>query len=209
VSLEGTIERVNGSLVVAKFNEEPKIGDLIEVGNLRLMGEIVRLSADTAYIQCFEVTSGIRPGEPVIDTGRPLVAELGPGIMGAIVDGVERSETQLWELTGPFVSRGTNIVPINREKVWSFKATVKPGDEVIGGDIIGTVQETPSFEHRVMVPPNQSGTIKSIKSGDFTVEDVVGELETSSGVVPLSMMQIWPVRIRRPIKERLPLDSPS
>jgi len=208
VSLEGTIERVNGSLVVAKFNEEPKIGDLIEVGNLRLMGEIVRLSADTAYIQCFEVTSGIRPGEPVIDTGRPLVAELGPGIMGAIVDGVERSETQLWELTGPFVSRGTNIVPINREKVWSFKATVKPGDEVIGGDIIGTVQETPSFEHRVMVPPNQSGTIKSIKSGDFTVEDVVGELETSSGVVPLSMMQIWPVRIRRPIKERLPLEQP-
>ncbi len=208
MSLEGTIERVNGSLVVAKFNEEPKIGDLIEVGNLRLMGEIVRLSADTAYIQCFEVTSGIRPGEPVIDTGRPLVAELGPGIMGAIVDGVERSETQLWELTGPFVSRGTNIVPINREKVWSFKATVKPGDEVIGGDIIGTVQETPSFEHRVMVPPNQSGTIKSIKSGDFTVEDVVGELETSSGVVPLSMMQIWPVRIRRPIKERLPLEQP-
>jgi len=208
VSLEGTIERINGSLVVAKFNEEPKIGDLIEVGNLRLMGEIVRLSADTAYIQCFEVTSGIRPGEPVIDTGRPLVAELGPGIMGAIVDGVERSETQLWELTGPFVSRGTNIVPINREKVWSFKATVKPGDEVIGGDIIGTVQETPSFEHRVMVPPNQSGTIKSIKSGDFTVEDVVGELETSSGVVPLSMMQIWPVRIRRPIKERLPLEQP-
>jgi len=106
------------------------------------------------------------------------------------------------------VSRGTNIVPINREKVWSFKATVKPGDEVIGGDIIGTVQETPSFEHRVMVPPNQSGTIKSIKSGDFTVEDVVGELETSSGVVPLSMMQIWPVRIRRPIKERLPLEQP-
>ncbi|HUS77157.1 MAG TPA: V-type ATP synthase subunit A [Patescibacteria group bacterium] len=208
MSLEGTIERINGSLVVAKFNEEPKIGDLIEVGNLRLMGEIVRLSADTAYIQCFEVTSGIRPGEPVIDTGRPLVAELGPGIMGAIVDGVERSETQLWELTGPFVSRGTNIVPINREKVWSFKATVKPGDEVIGGDIIGTVQETPSFEHRVMVPPNQSGTIKSIKSGDFTVEDVVGELETSSGVVPLSMMQIWPVRIRRPIKERLPLEQP-
>jgi V/A-type H+-transporting ATPase subunit A len=208
MSQEGTIERINGSLVIAKFDEEPKIGDLIEVGNLRLMGEIVRLSKETAYIQCYEVTSGIGPGEPVIDTGRPLVAELGPGIMSTIVDGIERSETQLWELTGPFVSRGTNIVPINREKVWSFKAKVKPGDEVIGGDIIGTIQETPSFEHRVMVPPNQSGTIKSMKSGGFTVEEVVGELETSSGVIPLKMMQIWPVRIGRPIKERLPLEQP-
>jgi V/A-type H+-transporting ATPase subunit A len=208
VSLEGTIERINGSLVIAKFEEEPKIGDLIEVGDLRLMGEIVRLSEDTAYIQCYEVTSGIGPGEPVFDTGRPLVAELGPGIMSTIVDGVERSETQLWELTGPFVSRGTNIVPINREKVWSFKAKVKPGDEVIGGDVIGTVQETPSFEHRVMVPPNQSGKIKSIKSGDFTVEETVGELETTNGVMPLKMMQIWPVRIGRPINERLPLEQP-
>jgi len=208
MSMEGTIERINGSLVIAKFDEAPKIGDLVEVGDLRLMGEIVRLSEETAYIQCYEVTSGIRPGEPVIDTGRPLVAELGPGIMSMIVDGVERSQTKLWELTGPFVSRGTNIVPLDREKIWPFKATVKPGDEVIGGDIIGTVQETPSFEHRVMVPPNQSGTIKSIKSGDFTVEETVGELETSDGVVPLRMMQIWPVRIGRPIKERLPLEQP-
>jgi V/A-type H+-transporting ATPase subunit A len=208
MSLVGTIERINGSLVVAKFEEEPKIGDLIEVGNLQLMGEIVRLSEETAYIQCYEVTSGIRPGEPVIDTGRPLVAELGPGLMGTILDGVERSETRLWELTGPFVSRGTNIVPIERGKVWSFEAKVKPGDKVVGGDVIGTVQETPSFEHRVMVPPDQSGTIKSIESGDYTVVDVVGELETPGGVVPLTMMQTWPVRFGRPIKERLPLEQP-
>jgi len=208
VSLVGTIERVNGSLVVAKFEEEPKIGDLVEVGNLKLMGEIVRLSEETAYIQCYEITSGTRPGEPVFDTGRPLVAELGPGIMGTILDGVERSETLLWELTGPFVTRGTNIVPLNRERVWPFKAEVKKGDEVVGGDIIGTVQETASFEHRVMVPPDQSGTIKSIESGDFTVEDVVGELETVGGVIPLRMMQVWPVRLGRPIKERLPLEMP-
>ena len=208
MSIVGTIERINGSLVLAKFEEEPKIGDLIEVGNLRLMGEIVRLSEEIAYVQCYEVTSGLRPGEPVVDTGRPLVAELGPGIMSSIVDGVERSETELWELTGPFVSRGTNIPPLNREKVWAFEAKVKPGDKVVGGDIIGTVQETPSFEHRVMVPPDQSGTIKSIRSGNFTVEDVVGELETESDVVPLRMMQIWPVRLGRPIKERLPLVQP-
>jgi len=208
MSIVGTIERINGSLVLAKFDEEPKIGDLIEVGNLKLMGEIVRLSGETAYVQCYEVTSGLRPGEPVVDTGHPLVAELGPGIMGTIVDGVERSETELWNLTGPFVSRGTNIVPINREKVWPFEAKVKAGDKVVGGDIIGTVQETESFEHRVMVPPNQSGTIKSIKSGDFTVEDVVGELETADGVVPLKMMQTWPVRRGRPTNERLPLEQP-
>ena len=208
MSLAGTIERINGSLILAKFDEEPKIGDLIEVGNLKLMGEIVRLSGETAYIQCYEVTSGLRPGEPVVDTGHPLIAELGPGIMSTIVDGVERSETELWNLTGPFVSRGTNIVPINREKVWPFEAKVKVGDKVVGGDIIGTVQETESFEHRVMVPPDHSGTIKSIKSGDFTVEEVVGELETADGVVPLKMMQTWPVRMGRPTKERLPLEQP-
>ncbi len=208
MSLVGTIERINGSLVLAKFDEEPKIGDLIEVGNLKLMGEIVRLSGETAYVQCYEVTSGLRPGEPVVDTGHPLVAELGPGIMSTIVDGVERSETELWNLTGPFVSRGTNIVPINREKIWPFEAKVKAGDKVVGGDIIGSVQETQSFEHRVMVPPDQSGTIKSIKSGNFTVEEVVGELETDDGVVPLKMMQTWPVRIGRPTNERLPLEQP-
>ncbi len=208
MSLVGAIERINGSLVVAKFDEKPKIGDLVEVGDLKLMGEIVRLSGDTAYIQCYEITSGIRPGEPVLDTGHPLVAELGPGIMGAIIDGVQRSETELWELTGPFVTRGTNIAPLNREKKWAFEAKVKPGDKVVSGDIIGTVQETASFEHRIMVPPNQSGTIKSINSGEFTVEEVIGELETTSGVVPLRMMQTWPVRFGRPISTRLPLVQP-
>jgi V/A-type H+-transporting ATPase subunit A len=207
-TIVGTIERINGSLIVAQFDEEPKIGDLTEVGDLGLMGEIVRLSGETAYIQCFEATSGLRPGEPVKDIGVPLVAELGPGLMGRIVDGVERSETELWELTGPFVSRGTNITPLNREAKWKFEAKVKPGDKVEGGNVIGVVQETASFEHRVMVPPDQSGTIKSIKSGEFIVEDVIGELETSSGVVPLKMMQTWPVRIPRPIKERLPLEMP-
>ncbi len=207
-TIVGTIDRINGSLIVARFDEEPKIGDLTEVGDLRLMGEIVRLSGETAYIQCFEATSGLRPGEPVTDLGVPLVAELGPGLMGRIVDGVQRSETELWDLTGPFISRGTNIKPLNRDAKWKFEAKVKPGDKVEGGHVIGVIQETESFEHRVMVPLGQSGTIKSIKSGEFTVEDVLGELETSSGVVPLTMMQTWPVRMPRPIKERLPLEMP-
>jgi len=208
MSLKGIIERINGSLVIAKFDEEPKMGDLIEVGDLKLMGEIVRLSEESTYIQCYEVTSGLKPGEPVIDTGMPLIAELGPGLMGRIVDGVERSETELWDLTGPFVSRGTNIAPLNREKKWYFKAKVKAGDRVSGGDVIGTVQETASFEHRIMIPPNQSGTIKSIKSGEFNVTDVIGELQTDSFLVDLTMMQQWPVRRPRPTRERLPLNQP-
>ena len=207
--MEGTIERINGSLVIAKFREEPKMGDLIEVGNLKLMGEIVRLSEETAYIQVYEATAGLKPGEPVVDIGTPLIAELGPGIMSQIMDGVERSETELWELTGPFVTRGTNIPPLNRDKKWDFNASVKKGDEVVAGDIIGTVQETPSFTHRIMVPPGLGGNIKSIKSGEYTVTETVAELETPEGeTVPLKMMQTWPVRQGRPIKERLALSQP-
>ncbi|MFH1180503.1 MAG: V-type ATP synthase subunit A, partial [Candidatus Bathyarchaeota archaeon] len=138
--LEGTIERINGSLIVGKFKEEPKMGDLIEVGTLKLMGEIVRLSEENAYIQCYESTAGLKPGEPVVDIGTPLVAELGPGLMGQIIDGVERSETELWNLTGAFISRGANIAPLNRGKKWKFEPTVKKGEKVSTGDVIGTVQ---------------------------------------------------------------------
>lgn len=208
MSLVGKIERINGSLVVSQFEGEPKMGDLIEVGNLKLMGEIVRLSNEIAYIQCYEATSGLKPGEPVLDTGMPLMAELGPGLMGAIVDGIERSETDLWELTGPFVSRGTNISPLNRDKKWIFEAKVNVGDRVSGGDIIGTIQETASFEHRIMIPPGQSGVIKSINSGEYSVTEIIGELETDSGIINLTLMQRWAVRRPRPIRERLPLNQP-
>ncbi|HDJ21852.1 MAG TPA: V-type ATP synthase subunit A [Candidatus Bathyarchaeota archaeon] len=206
--LVGTIERINGSLIVGKFKEQPKMGDLIQVGNLKLMGEIVRLSEENAYIQCYESTAGVKPGEPVVDIGTPLVAELGPGLMGQIVDGVERSELKLWELTGPFITRGANIPPLDREKKWAFTPTVKPGDKVQGGDVIGTVQETENFLHKIMVPPHWEGTIKSIEEGEFTVEEAVGTLETPSGEQPLRMMQVWPVRVARPVKERLPLNAP-
>ncbi len=207
-TLEGVIERINGSLILGKFKEEPKMGDLIEVGNLKLMGEIVRLSDDIAYIQCYESTSGIKPGEPVIDIGTPLVAELGPGLMAQIVDGIARSETKLWNLTGPFISRGTNIPPLDREKKWKFEPVVKPGDEVNGGDFIGTVQETDTFVHKIMIPPGQTGVIKSIEAGEFTVTDPVGVLTTVNGDIDLLMMQTWPVRVGRPIKERLALSQP-
>jgi len=209
MSLVGTIERINGSLVVARFEKEPKIGDLVEVGDLRLMGEIVRLSEKTAYIQCYETTSGLRPGEPVLDTGKPLVAELGPGLMGTIVDGVERSEVKLWEIAGPFVIRGIHILPLDRERRWSFEPEVKPGDRVVEGDIIGVVQETPYFQHRILVPPGVRGVIESVERGDFTVEEAVATLRTPWGERrELRMMQTWPVRRPRPYKERLPLEKP-
>ena len=208
MSIVGTIERINGSLIVAKFKEKPKMGDLIEVGDLKLMGEIVRLSEETAYIQCYETTSGLKPGEPVVDTNNPLVAELGPGLMGSIVDGVQRSEVELWNLTGPFVSRGTNLLPLNREKKWKFEATIKAGTHVTTGDILGTVQETPTFMHRILVPPGVNGTLKSIQSGEYTVVDKIGEIVTSNGTMDLTMMQRWPVRNPRPIKQRLPLSQP-
>lgn len=208
MSLRGTIERINGSLIVARFEAEPRIGDLIEVGNLGLMGEIVRLSGEEAFIQCYEATSGLKPGEPVIDTGKPLVAELGPGIMGTILDGVERSEMKLWELTGPFITRGARINPLDRSKRWSFEPAVKQGDKVTGGDILGTVQETQSFEHRVLLPPGLEGTIEQITRGDFTVEEQIGILKTAAGPVELRLMHTWPVRRPRPFKERLPLSIP-
>jgi V/A-type H+-transporting ATPase subunit A len=128
--------------------------------------------------------------------------------MGQIIDGVARSETELWDLTGPFISRGANIAPLNREKLWKFKATVEKGAKVSAGDVIGTVQETDTFVHKIMVPPNQEGTIKSIKSGDYTVVDTLGVLETADGDVDLKMMQVWPVRVGRPIKDRLALSQP-
>mgnify|MGYP000279968733 FL=1 len=206
--IRGVIERINGSLVIAQFEAEPKIGDLVEVGNLGLMGEIVRLSGERAAIQCYEVTSGIKPGEPVLDTGRPLAAELGPGLMGTILDGVERSELKLWEIAGPFITRGVRIAPLDREKKWYFEPKVEVGAKVVGGDIIGVVQETEYFQHRILVPPGMEGKVTEIYEGEFTVEEPVGKLKTPEGEEELKMMQVWPVRVPRPYKERLPLVSP-
>lgn len=206
--IRGVIERINGSLVIAQFETEPKIGDLVEVGNLGLMGEIVRLSGERAAIQCYEVTSGIKPGEPVLDTGRPLAAELGPGLMGTILDGVERSELKLWEIAGPFITRGVRIAPLDREKKWYFEPKVEVGAKVVGGDIIGVVQETEYFQHRILVPPGVEGKVTEIYEGEFTVEEPVGKLKTPEGEEELKMMQVWPVRVPRPYKERLPLVSP-
>lgn len=193
---------------MANFTQRPKIGDLTEVGELRLMGEIVRLTENIAAIQCYETTSGVKPGEPVRDTGRPLMAELGPGLMGTIFDGVQRSELELWNKTGPFITRGVTIAPLDRKKKWDFIPTIKKGDSVSEGDIIGTVRETAAIEHRILVPLGLKGTVTDITEGKFTVTDPVGTISTQGGEVPLMMMQTWPVRIPRSFKERIPLSMP-
>lgn len=206
--IQGTIERVNGSLIIASFPQKPNIGDLVEVGHLRLTGEVIRLVGDKTAIQCYETTSGLKPGEIINDTGKPLVAELGPGIMGMIFDGVQRPETALFETGGPLIKRGIVVPPLDRKKMWHFVPKVKRGEEVIEGDIIGTVKETKNIEHRVLVPVNIKGTVVDIKEGKFTVTEPVATLKTEKQELELAMMQTWPVRVPRPYKARIPLAMP-
>lgn len=208
-STKGKIKRVNGSLVIADGLASAKIGDVVHVGSLELIGEIVRISGGNVSVQCYENTSGVKPGEPVVSTQMPLVAELGPGIMGGIFDGLEFSETAMWDLTGPFMKRGVKISPLDRKKKWNFVPKVKKGDRLVGGDIVGTVQETSVIEHRILVPPGMKGDIASVSKGDYTIEDEILTIKTPDGKKKgMTMMQVWPVKIPRPYKSRLPLAEP-
>ncbi|MCD6592102.1 MAG: V-type ATP synthase subunit A [Thaumarchaeota archaeon] len=205
----GVIKRVNGSLIIAQGLKGAKIGDAAYIGELRLIGEVVRISGEEVALQCYEDTSGVKPGEPVIGTGSPLVAELGPGLIGEIFDGLERSEIELWKLTGPFIRRGYKIAPLRRDKKWEFRLRVKPGEEVEEGDILGVVQESSVIEHRVLVPVGVRGVIESIEEGSFTIDDPIAILRTPDGRrIELKMVQSWPVRIPRPYRERLPISDP-
>ena len=207
--MKGRIKRVNGSLVVAEGLPAVKIGDVVHVGELRLIGEVVRITGRDVAIQCYEDTSGLRPGEPVASTGLPLVAELGPGLIGTIFDGLEFSETALWELTGPFMGRGVRIPPLDRKRRWHFTPRVGKGDKVAEGDVLGVVPETPAVEHRILTPIGVRGTVSEIREGDYTVEDIVAEVRTPEGEEkPVTLMQRWPVRVPRPYKARLPSVEP-
>jgi len=207
MEITGTVERINGSLVLADFREKPKIGDLVEVGELKLMGEVVRLTENIAAIQCYETTSGLKPGEPVRDSGKPLIAELGPGLMGTIFDGIQRSEIELWNRAGPFITRGVSVIPLDRQRKWTFVPQVRKG-EVVDGDIIGTVDETKAIEHKILVPVGFRGTITDIREGKFTVTEPIATLDIAGVERELTMMQTWPVRVPRPFKERISLEMP-
>ena len=196
---KGEISRVAGPVVTA-LGLRPRMYDVMLVGTERLMGEVIQVRGDRTVIQVYEETSGIRPGEPVEDTARPLTVELGPGLLGSIYDGVQRPLPVLQKLMGDFVLRGARAPGLNREKLWDFAPTVKEGDEVAGGATLGTVQEAKNVQHRIMVPPHEKGKIARVRTGKMKVTDTVVELE---GGTKLAMLQNWPVRQPRPVKERL------
>jgi len=200
---KGEITKVSGPLVVAKGMTGSKMYDVVRVSEERLVGEIIELSGDTASIQVYEETSGIGPGEPVYMTDHPLFVELGPGLIESIFDGIQRPLDIIRDQTGDNISRGIEIPALERDIKWHFKPLVKKGDMVKPGDIIGEVKETVLVIHKIMVPHNIEGKIKTIKQGEFLVTDNICEVETKNGIVSLTMLQRWPVRQPRPYKERL------
>ncbi|MDR2939200.1 MAG: V-type ATP synthase subunit A, partial [Clostridiales bacterium] len=203
----GKIVKVSGPLVIAEGMNHAKLYDVVRVSEKKLIGEIIEMRGDKASIQVYEETSMLGPGEPVYSTDMPLSVELGPGLLEAMFDGIQRPLNKIRDLVGDFIQKGVETVSLDRDKKWAFKPVKKPGDYVVGGDIIGTVQENILIEHRVMVPPNIEGTIKEIYEGEFTVTDTVCALETKKGFEKLTMMQKWPVRKTRPNKsKRLPVE---
>ena len=205
----GRIVKVSGPLVVASGMAGCRMFDVVRVGNDRLIGEVIELKGDTASIQVYEETSGVGPGEPVVSTGVPLSVELGPGLIGSFFDGIQRPLNVLAEMAGDFITRGLEAPGLDREKKWHFVPAVEVGQAVSPGDIIGTVQESPIIVHKVMVPPDVGqGTVKSINEGDFTVTETVCVVETEQGEQPITMLQRWPVRRPRPVKEKLPPSEP-
>lgn len=196
--------KVAGPVVVAEGMAGARMYDVVRVGALNLIGEIVEFRGDRASIQVYEETTGIGPGEPVLDTEAPLSVELGPGLIESIYDGIQRPLDALVKLEGSFMSRGSAMPGLDRQKKWAFKPTVAKGAKVAGGDIIGEVKETSLVLHKIMVPPGISGTIKSISPGEFTVEETVAVCVSDTGVEhKLTLMQKWPVRIPRPLSKRL------
>ncbi len=204
----GTITKVAGPLVVADGMNEANMFDVVRVSKQRLIGEIIEMHGDRASIQVYEETSGLAPGEAVESTGKPLSVELGPGLIGSIFDGIQRPLVEIMNRTGNNLQRGVDVPSLNREKRWNFTPVAKVGDAVRGGDVLGTVQETPVVLHRIMVPAGIIGTVKSIEAGEFTVTDKVCTLTTANGEdLPLTLMQSWPVRVGRPYKKKLSPDE--
>ena len=207
--MSGKVIKVAGPLVVAEGLADANVSDVVRVGSQNLIGEILNMTGDKASIQVYEETTGLGPGAEVVTTGFPLFVELGPGMLEGIYDGIQRPLTEIRELTGHTIARGISVPALNRSKQWEFNATVKAGDKLVGGDIIGTVQETSAILHKIMVPVNVSGTVKSIQSGTFTVEDTVCVLTDEKGKeIPLSMMQRWPVRVNRPYTRKFVPERP-
>ena len=207
--MSGKVVKVSGPLVVATGLKDANMSDVVRVGPQRLIGEILTMKGDSASIQVYEETSGLGPGAVVETTGAPMSVELGPGMIEGIYDGIQRPLEKIVEKVGACITRGVEVPALDQEKKWEFTATAAVGDKVVGGDIIGTVPETPVVLHKIMVPPTLKGTIKSIQSGSFNVKETVAVLTTEDGRdVPLTMSQKWPVRVGRPYKHKYPPKRP-
>ena len=201
---KGTIKKVAGPLVIAEGMRDANMYDVVRVSNQRLIGEIIEMHGDQASIQVYEETSGLGPGEPVESMEVPLSVELGPGLISSIYDGIQRPLDDIMKVTGSnSLKRGVEVASLKRDKKWNFVPVAKPGDKVAGGDVLGTVQETVLVQQKIMVPPNMKGTVKDIKAGEFTVDEVVAVLETEDGDKELTMVQKWPVRVGRPYQKKL------
>ncbi|MFR6644550.1 MAG: V-type ATP synthase subunit A [Acutalibacteraceae bacterium] len=205
----GKISKIAGPLVVATGMREANMFDVVRVSDSKLIGEIIEMHGDRASIQVYEETSGLGTGEPVESTGEPLSVELGPGLIEGIFDGIQRPLEKIRELVGNSLVRGVEVPALDSEKKWHFVPKVKAGDKVVGGDILGTVQETEIVEHRIMVKPGVVGTVKSIAEGDYTVTEQIGSIETANGEeLPVTLMQKWPVRRGRPFEKKLAPNVP-
>ena len=205
---QGKIIRVAGPLVVASDCLGAKMYDMVKIGDLDLIGEIIELREDKAFIQVYEDTTGIGPEEPVFLTGRPLSVELGPGLISSIYDGIQRPLDIIRSREGDFVKRGIELPPLDREKKWEFTPLVSKGQEVTEGDFIGEIEETPLVKHRIMVPVGSAGKIVEIKKGKFLIEETIAQIQTKKGVNALKMFQIWSIRRNRDVHERLMPDEP-
>ena len=204
----GVIKKVAGPLVIAEGMRDANMFDVVRVSEQRLIGEIIEMHGDEASIQVYEETSGLGPGEPVESMDVPMSVELGPGLIASIYDGIQRPLDDIMKISGNNLKRGVEVPSLKRNLKWEFVPTVKVGDEVETGDVIGTVQETVLVQQKIMVPYGIKGTIKEIKEGTFTVEDIVAVVETEKGEKELTMMQKWPVRRSRPYKKKLPPEMP-
>ena len=200
----GVIYRISGPVVTAT-GIAPRMYEVVRVGNEGLMGEVIELHGDQSVIQVYEETSGVKPGEPVIRTGQTLSVQLGPGLLTQIYDGIQRPLPKLEETMGVFITRGVDADGLDLNKEWEFVPTVKVGDEVSAGHVIGTVQETETIEHRVMMPPGKEGVVKTIEAGSFNITQTVCKLEDGSEI---AMMQEWPVRHPRPFVQKYAPDVP-
>ena len=203
------IKKVAGPLVIAEGMRDANMFDVVRVSDQRLIGEIIEIHGDEASVQVYEETSGLKPGEPVESMEVPMSVELGPGLITSIYDGIQRPLDDIMKVTGGnSLKRGVEVPSLKRDKKWKFVPTAKVGEEVSGGDVLGTVQETIVVQQKIMVPPNMKGTIKEIREGEFTVEEVVAVLSTPEGDKELTMMQKWPVRKGRPYLKKLPPKMP-